>query len=281
MKRTSSDEDTTRETFVTALSVTEIFADHDYQRPLDLRRARGIAEGWERSLSGIIEVSDRGPDSKPRYAVIDGQHRWAAARLRDPAAVLVANVHTGLTARDEANLFYQIDAKRTRLTGWDRWNARRGAGDPAVLMVEDIVETAGLRIDPAPQDGNIRCVATCEKVVKLGGRPLLESTVNVIKEVWGTRTDAYDACLVEGIAMVLWHFGTDVDVERLGDALVEVPPRQFKANTSALRGIERGTLGKLAALVIISSYNRTKGPKLQRPKDLYKKASARALAKAS
>lgn len=261
--------------YIGPLDVTDLFVDHSYQRPLDLPRARRLAESWEPPLIGVIEVSDRGPERQPRYAIVDGQHRYAAAKLRDPNAVLVANIHTGLSPRDEAHLFYEIDAKRTRLTGWDRWNARRGAGDPAVLAVESIVEDAGLRVEDSPTNGSVRCVSTCEKVFKLGGQPLLRETLSLITEVWGVEVEAFDAPLVHGTALVLWHYGQALNVERLADAMVEVSPRQFKAKAVALREYERGSLPKLAALVILSTYNRSKGPKLDRPKD-FTKRSARA-----
>lgn len=270
--------------YIDAIAIEDLFVDHSYQRELDLPRARRLAEHWERPLVGVIEVSDRGIDHQPRYAVIDGQHRYAAAKLRDPKGMLVANVHTGLCTQDEARLFYEIDAKRTRLTGWDRWNARRGAGDPLVLAVESTVEDAGLRIDPAPTNGNIRCVAACEKIVKLGGQKLLRDAIELIKEVWGIQIEAFDAPLLHGTAYVLYHFGSDLNVERLGDAMVDVSPRQFKATAVALRAAERGTMPKLAALVILNAYNRTKGPKLQAPKDFTKSPrnhGRAALAKAS
>ncbi|WP_396899521.1 DUF6551 family protein [Mycolicibacterium sp.] len=258
--------------YIAALAVTELFVDHSYQRPLDLPRARRLAESWEPPLIGVIEVSDRGSDQQPRYAIVDGQHRYAAAKLRDPNAVLVANIHTGLTARDEAHLFYEIDAKRTRLTGWDRWNARRGAGDPTVLAVESVVEDAGLRVEDSPTNGSVRCVSTCEKVLKLGGQPLLRETLGLITEVWGVEVEAFDAPLVHGTALVLWHYGKTINVERLADAMVDVSPRQFKAKAVALREYERGSLPKLAALVIVNTYNRTKGPKLDKPKDFTKRS---------
>lgn len=260
----------TPDIFIDALAIADLFVDHSYQRELDLPRARRLAEDWQRRLVGVIEASDRGVDHQPRYAVVDGQHRYAAAKLRDPNGVLVANVHTGLCTQDEARLLYEIDAKRTRLTGWDRWNARRGAGDPLVLAVESTVEQAGLRIDPAPTNGNIRCVAACEKIIKLGGQKLLGEAIDLIKEVWGIQIEAFDAPLLHGTAYVLYHFGSDLNVERLGDAMVDVSPRQFKATAVALRAIERGTMPKLAALVILNAYNRTKGPKLQAPKDFTK-----------
>jgi len=263
--------------YVSAVPVTEMFVDHSYQRPLDPPRMRRMAETWEVPLVGIVEVSDRGPAHTPRYAVIDGQHRYAAAGLRDPNAILVANVHTGLSVRDEARLFWYFDSKRTRLTGWDRWHARRGAGDPVVLAVEDVIEAAGLRVDPAPANGNIRCVATCEKVVALGGGDLLAAALNLITEVWGVRVDAFDAPIVHGAALVLWHFGFELDLQRLADALLDVAPRQLKAQTIALREFEQGTTPKLAAMVLTSIYNRSKGPKLRMPKDFRKPSAGRRL----
>ncbi|TXH26074.1 MAG: hypothetical protein E6R06_07515 [Mycobacterium sp.] len=267
--------------YVSALSVTDLFVDHSYQRPLDLPRSRRIAEAWDPPLIGIVEVSDRGEGATPRYALVDGQHRWAAAKLRDPHAHLVANIHTGLSVRDEARLFYEIDAKRTRLTGFDRWVARYGAGDPIVLSVHTVVEAAGLQIDPSPIDGNVRCVSSLEKIVRLGGQDLLTLTLDLIKEVWGVRLEAFDAVLVHGIALVLWHFGSAVDVERLGDALIDVAPRQIKARAVALREAQSGVMHKLAALVIVSVYNGTKGPKLKAPQDFTKKARTPTLAQAS
>ncbi|TXI59036.1 DUF6551 family protein [Mycolicibacterium mageritense] len=256
--------------YIDAVAISDLFVDHDYQRDLDLPRARKLAEDWDRRLVGVLEVSDRGTDHHPRYAIIDGQHRYAAAKLRDANTILVANVHSGLSTRDEARLFYEIDAKRRRLTGWDRWNARRGAGDPVVLAIESIVEDAGLRVDPAPRNGNIRCVSACEKIIKLGGEKLLREAIDLIKEVWGVQIEAFDAPLLHGTAYVLYYFGSDVDVERLGDAMVDVSPRQFKATAVALRGAQSGTMPKLAALVILNAYNRTKGPKLKAPKDFTK-----------
>lgn len=73
--------------YVTAVSVDEIFADHTYQRELDTTRARTMATGWDRRLTGILELSDRGEHTHPRFAVLDGQHRWAAAQKLDPPAV--------------------------------------------------------------------------------------------------------------------------------------------------------------------------------------------------
>lgn len=262
----------TTDTYIDALPVQDMFVDHSYQRELDLPRARRIAESWERPLVGVLDVSDRGEDHQPRYAVVDGQHRYAAAKLRNPAAVLVANVHVGLSVRDEAQLFYEIDRRRTRLTTWDRWNARRGAGDSTVLAIDDIAGGLGLQVENTPTNGSIRCVATCEKILQLGGPKLLRETLELVVEVWGVEPEAFDAPLLHGTALVLYHFGSELNTERLADAMIDCSPRQFKAKAIALREIERGTMPKLAAMVVVSTYNRSKGPKLPLPKDFTKRS---------
>lgn len=155
--------------YVTAVHVDEVFADETYQRPLDKPRACKIAATWDRRLAGIVEVSDRGEGVKPRYAVMDGQHRWAAAALLDIPPMLVANVHSGLTVADEADLFDRLNRERRRITTWDHWHARKGAGDAQVLNIERAVQKVGLEISSVPKDGSVRCTATLEKLTKLGG----------------------------------------------------------------------------------------------------------------
>lgn len=79
-----------RGTYIDAVAVDELFVDHSYQRPLDTALARQLARTWDRRLAGVIEVSDRVAGQAPRYAIIDGQHRWAAAHLIDPAPMIGA-----------------------------------------------------------------------------------------------------------------------------------------------------------------------------------------------
>lgn len=255
---------TDRTVYIAAIPAREMFADPKYQRDLDESRVKTMFRTWNPRLLGVVDVADRGRSATgDRYAIINGQHRAAAARLISDDTVLVANVHTGLSVADEAQLFYDIDAKTRRLTGWDRWKSRRAAGDPVVVQIESIVGACGLTIDMAPTDSNIRCVSTLEKVIKFGGEELLRDTLDLIVETWGHRLDAVDAPLVHGVARVL-HSYDCLDTERLGDALVDLAPRQVKARAQALRETEHGQISRLVALVIVNAYNGTRGPKLIR-----------------
>jgi hypothetical protein len=259
--------------YVTTVNVDEVFADHTYQRPVDSGRAKKMASGWDRRLAGIIEVSDRGEQSvSGRYAVIDGQHRWAAAALLDMPPLLVANVHSGLTVAEEAQLFDRLNRERKQPTRWDHWKARRAAGDEFVLRIEKICSANHVVVDMAAQDGCISCVSTLERIAKIGGLDrgcdLLDQALEVVTDVWALRRDSLDAPIVHGLALILHHLGGDVDLERLVDTLLEVQPRRIGAEARALKDAHRGTLATLYAMAMMARYDRKPGPKLRvTPKD--------------
>ena len=248
-----------------ALTVDDIFADPSYQRVLDVGLARSMAGTWDRRLAGVIEVSDRGEDASPRYAIIDGQHRWAAARSLTSPPVLVANVHEGLDLAEEAALFDKLNRQRKQPTVWDHWRARRTAGDPLVIAIEETVARHGLRVhEQSNKDGLITCISTLEKIAKSGGGlDLLDATLNLLYASWEAQREAYDSPLVLGMALVISTFGADrrLNAHVLTEALGENPPRRVRYQATALRDSTPGSLGKLAALTMLNQYNRKAGAK--------------------
>lgn len=246
--------------YVTAVDVADVFADPTYQRPLDAGRARKIADTWDRRLAGILEVSDRG-DTTPRYAVVDGQHRWAAAQHAG-IAFMVANVHTGLSVADEAKLFDRLNRERRRITTWDHWNARKAAGDADVASIETAVAAVGLTVDTAARAGHVRCTSTLEKLHALGGPDLVKRTLQLIVDVWGRDLIGFDAPIVGGIGLILHYLAADLDLIRLTEALLEVVPRQLKSKAIGLRDMTTGTMPKLVAIAVMTLYNNRPGRKI-------------------
>ena len=249
------------DTFITALPAEQLFVDHTYQRDLDMPRAKKMAKDWDRRMVGILDVADRGDKENPRYAVIDGQHRWAAAALLEECATLVCNVHTGLAVEDEAELFDRLNRERRRITTWDHWHARRAAGDKTVRDIERAVKALGLQVDPAPRLGNVRCTATLEKLHGLGGVKLIDQTLRTITEVWGRDVAGFDAPIVHGLGMV-YHYLDGLDPARLHRALLDVLPQQLKAQAVALRQMTTGTTPKLMAIAVMAQYNKHPGRKM-------------------
>jgi hypothetical protein len=251
-------------TYVAAIPAADMFADLSYQREPDMTRVRHIAAQWDVRLVGVLEVSDRGEHSSPRYAVVDGHHRMRGAQLLDIAPPLVATVHTGLTIQQEAELFDRLNRERRRLTTWDHWRARTTAGDRTVLAIHKAVAKLDLVIGDAPKPGYVRCTSTLEKLHTLGGTQLVADVLHLLKQAWGRDVTSFDAPLVHGVGLVLHYLPKrePIDVERLTTALVQVEPRLVKTSAVARRDTMTGSAAKLVAVVVMDLYNRTPGKKI-------------------
>jgi hypothetical protein len=226
-----------------------------------------MCTGWDRRLAGIIEVSDRGPDRSPRYAVIDGQHRWAAAQQLPEVPLLVANVHEGLDTAAEAALFDKLNRQRRQPTTWDHWRARKAAADPAVLAIDAAVNETGLQVAEKVKDGHVWCISTLERIAATpAGTDLLRATLNIIHKAWGEQRTAYEAPIVGGMALIIHQFDEKLDGTQLIDALMTVPPARIRSQAVMAR--ESGTPGPLAkhaAIAILGQYNRRATRRLALP----------------
>lgn len=256
------------EPYVTALPIDTLFADHTYQRELDEKRVLKMIKEFRLALVGIVEVSDRGIDTPgPRYAILDGQHRWAMVRDRSfdqVAPHLPCRVHTGLTVDQEAKLYHELNTTRKQLTGWDRWLARRGAGDPIVRDIEALLDRHGLKVALRGGGNIFRATRTAEKIVELNGLPLLDSVISVVRSAWPEDQNGMDGHILHGLAHVLNAYTRDeLDLERLTSVLAGVMPRQLAARAAAVRELHKGTMDRLAAHVIVERYNASKGPRLE------------------
>lgn len=248
--------------YIAAVHADEMFVDPTYQRPLDKGRARRMADAFDPTLVGVIDVSDRGPAHRPRYAVINGQHRRAALVLAHPDgghAPMVCTVHRGLDVTAEARLFHELDVTTKRLNSWDLWHARRGAGDPKVTQIDQLCEALNLKAQPGQSPGNVGCVGSLEKLLDLGGPGLLTSTLTVLLAAYGRDWNGYYAPLVYGVGQLLHYYGDDVEPERLIEALGRSTPQQLRAQAAGLRELMPGSVPRLVAQVLVNRMNGTRG----------------------
>lgn len=246
--------------YVTAVPIDRMFVDHTYQRPIDTHRVAGYVSEYDHTLIGIIEVAER-PDG--RYAILDGQHRWATAKVAELTLThLPCRVHRRLTLHEEAALYTRLNTTRRSLTTWDRWKGRRAAGDPAVTEIETTLARHGLAIAETPAPTHVRATKACETVVSIGGPQLLDDTMRTIRGAYPDDVDGLNASIITGVAHVLYHYPT-IDTERLTTALARMLPRQLIARAAAAREIQPGSLARLTATVIVDRYNATPGPNIR------------------
>lgn len=263
---TSADGTKKPEPFLAALAISTLFTDPVYQRDLDELRVQRMASAYDVALIGIVEVSQR-PDG--RYAILDGQHRVALVRdvsfsSDDPNPHLVCRIHRDLTVAEESALYHQLNTTRKQLTGWDRWLARRGAGESAVLDIEACAHRHDYTIGMQTAPGVLRATKAAEHVVALGGIALLDDVFATIRAAYGDDQAGLDASIIHALGHVLHSYTRDeLDLVRLISALSGVVPRQITARAAAVRELHKGTMDRLTAHVIVERYNAEKGPKVQ------------------
>lgn len=249
--------------YVMAIRAADLFADPSYQRDADPKRVKAMAAEFDPRLLGVIDVSKR---AGGRYAILDGQHRHAlVTEVRGTDEPVVCQVYEGLTVQDESRLFHEINVRRKALNFWDRWKARRAAGDERVALIEQILDNHQLRVNPAAVDGHVMATAALEVIVdEIGDAELLDQVVTILLSAFGRSREAFQGPVLQGLAYVLANYKPDeLAQDRLVRQLSEIPVRQLRARAQGLREVHKGTVSRLVGAVIVDQYNRGPGRKVE------------------
>lgn len=132
------------------LPVDALISDPSYQRTADTLRSgrliREIAESfnWRRFKAPTVAPAGEG-----RYAIIDGQHTVAAARLHGGIAELPCLIVEG-DAAQQADGFVHCNANRLAVNAFQLFHARLAAGEPDALQVKHICDAANVEIPRYP-----------------------------------------------------------------------------------------------------------------------------------
>lgn len=135
--------------------------DARYQRELDTKRVEKMKASFNDALLGAVEVARREDGSN---VVIDAQHRVATVLACEPDRELLCIVHTGLTEAEEAELFLDLNGKRTKISKMAEYNAALIAQDPITLDIDKEIRRQSLRVAVGDGPRNIRAVAALYRV---------------------------------------------------------------------------------------------------------------------
>jgi hypothetical protein len=196
------------------LRLDELRIDSAYQRPLNERTVRTIAQGFDGRRLGVLVVSKR----DGWYAVFDGQHRLAALRKLGALDAL-CQVHENLAQKDEAWLFARLQLDRRSLRPIDRFKAQLVAEDPAACEIDQIVRDHGLRIGGNGRAPSVQAIVSLEKIYARGGGALLRDVLGLIQRVWRDDDGSTHGQFLEGTAIFVTAFGPKIgpaNIESLG-----------------------------------------------------------------
>lgn len=251
------------------LTAGDFYVDHNVQRGLQEARVAEMAADFRPDSMGLITASLR-PDG--RIAILDGQHRIAAARSARYDGPIVTRVFENLTVQEEAGLFLTLNKSRAVST-IDKFKVRITLGDPIATNINKILKAYGLNVNFAntKTQNTIGAVVTLEKVYHGAGvrdnghhADLVDRVIGSLIAAYNgdTRPAVFSRPMVEGLGIFHATYGKRIDRDRLTETLSGIPPRQVATRARTRRDALGGSIGENAAEVMLEIYNHRRRDKL-------------------
>lgn len=222
--------------------VARCVIDPSYQRTLETRRSQdrvaAMAQNFRWEACGAITAA-RTPDGD--FAVIDGQHRVAAARLRaekgwGAIAELPAIVYGHISVQEQAAAFVRANTDRVALTNLAIYHAKIVAGDPEATAIAAIVKAAGMTVPrsqpqlAALKPGETLAIGTFGIMWRRHGEALTRLAVGTVAEAWAAHGGCLRAAIFRSVGLILARAaeGTRRDVAaKIGAFLGKIGPERF------------------------------------------------------
>ena len=186
-----------------------------YQRSLNNRRVREIAESFDECIANEPKVSAR--DGK--YYVFDGQHTIAARKMLNGGRDLpiLCKVYFELSPEDEAILFAQQTGVSAKVYPGSKIRALVFGGDPDAIAFVKATENAGLHLSFNQSRGlnRIGCVAAAYGEFMSAGADIYTEALRVIAAAWNGHKDSLRAEAIQGVTEFIKLYHNEYNPKRL------------------------------------------------------------------
>lgn len=146
------------------LDKKELHVDAKYQRKVNFNAVTRIANSWSWIACGTLTISFR--KNGTGYFIVDGQHRWEAAKLLAEVKDLPCLAFELDSIEDEARGFLANNTERRIPDMTDRFNALLLSGDPVTKVVDELARQAGRTVGKPSDKTHLACVSTVMEAVR-------------------------------------------------------------------------------------------------------------------
>lgn len=171
------------------LPIWDLRIDPEYQRPISEARVGRIAANWNWVSAGALIISMR---ENGHYFIIDGQHRWEAAKMRKDITKLPCIVFPLTVIRDEAAGFLTANYERRPPSTLEKFPAMLAVGDRVALKAQELISQAGLHVAVTNRSAAGAFLAVGELLRALRGAE--KATV----AIWPTLCQIYEGRHISG-----------------------------------------------------------------------------------
>lgn len=228
--------------------------DSSYQRQTSSSKVNAIIRNYNPKAIGVITLSMR--ENGDLY-IIDGAHRVEALKKMNLGEYDVNSiVYFELSLSDEAELFVLFNNSRTKPKRSDLHKAAVIAGDANSILIDQMLERNGLRIENRPTDGVVRAIGTLHKVGNKIGIDNLEKVVKILRDAYGPHSSSFQSELLTALSMIVIRY-KNVDIDRLTTCLSQMGKPTFIISKAANLCNSQSPFLKYQtlALMIIEQYN--------------------------
>ncbi len=229
------------------------------QRNLVPAKINRLMQNLDLDAIGVLHVVEYEIKNKGKGLwIVDGQHRWDVLMKHGFGEWLVeVKIHLDVTDDARASdLFLKLN-DRSPVSPFDKFKNGVIAGLPEAVGAQAVAKKYGLRIGPTGDDGQLACVSTLKKLWAVDEGGCLSRTLGVITASWGTRAEALEGKLIEGLGLVLSTFNGKIDdpvvVKKL--AKRQGGPSGLIGDAKGLVALRKTTLARAVAECVIEAYN--------------------------
>jgi len=237
----------------------QLVIDRGYQRRISnngRRKINGGIAGFDWRQFGAITVVRL---KNGKFAVIDGQHRalmaWAVNAEVVPAICFNADM------ADQAMAFVGINTNRSTVASIDKFRARVAAGDANACTVHEILNDLEISADVAAgtslRPRQTRAVTKLEKLVKIIGRGLTFTTLELMLDAQPDQTNLLTAFSIEATAGAVARIvDQGADLDRFAKILEEIDFDSLKDNCAQIVKLQGGQTSKHGTVQLLRSFNK-------------------------
>jgi ParB-like nuclease domain len=236
------------------LPVEQLVIDPLYQRhmtPGSKKKVAVMASDWDPAMVGALEVSHRGNGT---YAVMDGQHRYLAAKAAG-VKELPAFVHEGLTTFEESRRFERLNTERKNPQTTDIFRSQLVSGNVHARNIAEVANKLGLTISLTHARGlmTLQSVGTLKVIEDTLGPEGLEFALTTAMKAWPADEKRWHAYLLSAIAGfdAIYSLHPKYTRARLTESLSLFSPKAVlqRINSYGLASITTGGTSKVGRLI--------------------------------
>ncbi|QCG97359.1 hypothetical protein E6C67_26670 [Azospirillum sp. TSA2s] len=208
-----------------------------------------------------------------KFAVVDGQHRAAAALAHPDVTEVPVWVVDAPDVRAQASVFVGVNADRNGMTTMQLFKAQLAAGDPAAVQVQEVCSRSGVTVAFHLSNGSrelpprtTMAVSTIRKLIAKHGEKPVRLALTMLATAYADAPNQLRGQIIQAMTSLVVEHGDKIDPERLVSALAEKDCEDLLDAARQVKRLEGGTTdaGMVRALMAAYDQGLTPAKRLRR-----------------